>query len=436
MSPMITFGVMAVILIAGIFSGSMVALAMGLVAALSMAFFLGVPNLAGIGPSLWGTSYSFILTCIPLFILMGCLLSESGASKRLFDALFLLLRRLPGGLMLSVLLGGGVLGAATGSAVADTATIGVVAYPEMSRRGYHRGLSAAAIAVGGTVGILMPPSIIMIIFGGITMTSIGHLFIGGIVPAILMVTLLMISVMIMVKINPALVPPVESARTPLKEDLLTFVRVIPVILLIVFVLGSIYVGLATPTEVASIGALIALVLSFVYRGFSRKMLRDALRTTVKLSSFIIFIVCASSLVMYSVTYLNVIPMLTEKIVAAELSPYLLIGLTFAAIILLGCIIETMSLTVLMVPILFPLITSLGFHPVYFGVMFVICIQISLVTPPVGLCLYTVQGIAKEVPVISIAKSSIPFIIAQVAVLVICTIFPELVLWLPGTMLTR
>ena len=187
---------------------------------------------------------------------------------------------------------------------------------------------------------------------------------------------------------------------------------------------------------ASIGALIALLLSFVYRGFSRKMLRDALRSTVKLSSFIIFIVCASSMVMYSVTYLNVIPMLTEKIVAAGLSPYLLIGLTFVAIILLGCIIETMSLTVLMVPILFPLITSLGFHPVYFGVMFVICIQISLVTPPVGLCLYTVQGIAKEVPIIKIAKSSIPFISAQVAVLIICTAFPQLVLWLPSTMLAR
>jgi len=338
--------------------------------------------------------------------------------------------------MLSVLVGGGVLGAATGSAVADTATIGIVAYPEMSRRGYNRAMGAAAIAVGGTVGILMPPSIIMIVYGGITMTSIGHLFIGGILPAILMVALLMISAMIRVKVNPDLVPPIERVRIPLKEGVMTVLRVIPLILLIAFVLGSIYGGLATPTEVASLGALGALVLSFVYRGFSRKMLREALRSTVILTSFIVFIVCASSMIMYSITYLNVIPIITQKIVAAGLSPYFLLGLIYFVLILLGCIIETLSLTVLMIPILFPLVTSFGFHPVYFGVMFVICIQIGLVTPPVGMCLYTVKGIAKDVPIMQIGKASIPFLVAQVATLVICTVFPQVVLWLPGTMLAR
>lgn len=282
------FLLMIGILIVGLFSGSMIWSVMGIVSFVGLFWFLPVQSLEVMAWVTWSTPYNFLLVCLPLFLLLGNLISETGVSKFLFDGFTPFLARFRGGLLHSILAGAGVFAAASGAATADTAAMTAVAYKEMVRRGYDKKLTAAAIAAGGSVDILIPPSINMVIYSWITGESLGKLFLGGMIPGIIMVLSMMSAAGIVVTVNPAKAPK-EQVKVPLKEKMFSILNMLPFICLAAIVLGSIYTGIATPTEAAGIGVFLMVIYSIAYRRFNIRILRKALVSTVRTTSSIMMI---------------------------------------------------------------------------------------------------------------------------------------------------
>lgn len=432
MDPIIIFVIMMAVLFIGLLTGSRVSLSMGLVALVSLGVLVPRPMLATIADSFWGMAFSYILVCLPLFILMGNLMSNTGLSKYIFDFFSVWLQRLPGGCVHGVLAGTGLFGAATGSAVADTAALSVIAYPELKKRGYDINLSTGALAAGGTVGILMPPSTVMIWYAFFTGTSLGRLFMGGVIPAIIMVVSFVLVTVLVVKRNPSLAP--REIGVPFREKIAVTIRFIPVFIVIASVLTMIYTGVATPTEVSGVGVSLVIILALLYRRLNLNTLIHSLRETISTSSAFLFIVACGLSFVFVLHYYDITGLIVRAIISLEINPYLVMAGIYLVLILFGCIIEPISIIIMTVPILYPVIVALGFDPIWFGVAYTVLLQIAGITPPIGLNLYIVTTVCPGSSIEGIAKGALPYLVVMIALLGIYTVFPKIVLFLPETMM--
>jgi len=399
--------------------------------------FAGMVLLKGLMPALnllGGNPYSqvasFVLCAVPLFILMGQFAFYSGISRNLFDAAYKIMSRLPGGLALAAMAACTAFAACTGSSVASAATMGTIAYPEMKRYNYSPRLATATIAAGGTLGILIPPSTIFVILGIITETNIGALLIAGIFPGLLLSSLFILLIFGMCKRNPALGPAGKKAFS-WKEKFQSLAGVWGMIVLFVAVVGGLYIGVFSPSEAGCIGAFGAFVLALVKR-IKLPAFLATLRESAQITCYILFILIGASIFNIFLGIAGVPAALTNWIINLPVSP---VGIVVAMLILyipLGMFLDTLGMILLTVPIFFPVIVQLGFDPIWFGVLICMTAELGMVTPPVAINVYIVQGVTK-VRMEEIFRGIVPFIIVYLIAIGLIVAFPEIGLFLPRTM---
>ncbi|CAM3431554.1 TRAP transporter large permease [Halomonas lysinitropha] len=412
--------------------GIHVAVAIFTIATLGTLMYLGTPLLYSFGDTLWGTLNDFILTAIPLFILLGELLLRSGITERMYSALSVWLDRMPGGLLHTNIGASSVFAAMSGSSVATAATIGTVALPAFAERGYSERLALGTLAAGATLGILIPPSINMIIYGAITNTSIGKLFIAGILPGVALAGAFMLTIMAFSLLRPGLVGQ-ASERSTFRERLASLVDLLPPAFVFAIVIGSIYSGWATPTEAAALGVIAALGLAAWNRKLTWKMLHECFLSMARTTAMIMLIIVAAFFLNYIVGILGIPHTLTQWVADLGLSP---LGLILALVIfylVLGCFLETLSMMIATVPIVVPMVVQFGFDPVWFGIFLVIMMEISLITPPIGMNLYVVQGVRGRGSITDVMVGSLPFLAIMLLFVLLIILWPGLVMWLPEAM---
>jgi tripartite ATP-independent transporter DctM subunit len=378
------------------------------------------------------TMVDFILITVPLFIFMAEVIFAAGFSKEMFNAFERWLGRLPGGLGLASIGTCSLFSAVCGSSWVTAATIGKMAVPEMLNRGYDSGLASGTLAAGGTLGLLIPPSLAFIIYGFMSDISIGKLFMAGVVPGIILSLFFALVIIIQVKLFPSMTTPVEKSMW--KEKFRALLSIWPVLVVALVVLGSIYMGMATPSEAAAIGSLLALLLSVVHRRVDLKGYFNALIRTVYTTGFIFLLLIGAKIFSFFLSDQGVPDALAE-ICQSLGSPYYVLISVFVLLAIMGMVMEGMSMTVLLTPVFVPILKTLGFDPIWFGVVFVLFIETALITPPVGINCYIIRDITVPygVGLDKIFKGILPFLFGLIATIVVVTIFPDLALWLPGTM---
>ena len=406
-----------------------VGVAMGLVGIGGFAAVTGFkPALNLLAQSPIRTVTDFNLTLIPFFILMGVIATNTGLSRELFRSGKAWFGGFKGGTALSVVGTCAGFAAICGSSVATAATMTKVALPELRRSGYDDDISTGVIAAGGTLGILIPPSVVLAIYGFITEQDIGQLFIAGIVPGLLAVVMQMLTLRYVYgKRLPA------GGQFRLGEALASLKSVWAILLLFVAIIGSIYAGLTTATEAAAIGSVLTAVIGFARRRLDFKLLSqclvEALRTSVSIYTILIGAMLFSYFLAVTRTPQNV----TSWLLDLGLGSYGTLSLILLFFVLMGCILDAMAMIILLVPIVFPVITQLGFDPIWFGVIIVMTVELGLITPPVGMNVFVINTIARDTSIVTIFKGVFPFVLADLVRLVLLVMFPILVLFLPGTM---
>ncbi|MCS2608134.1 TRAP transporter large permease [Halomonas dongshanensis] len=413
--------------------GVHVAVAIFLASALGALVYLSPAMLGTFGTQLWAVMNDFLLTAIPLFILLGELLLRCGVTQRMYNGLSVLLGRLPGGLLHTNIGASGLFAAVSGSSVATAATIATVALPEFKQRGFNERLVLGSIAAGATLGILIPPSVNLIIYGALTGTSVGRLFAAGLIPGLLLVTLFMLAIAIICTLFPNLAGTLQD-KSPLKVRLTSLQHLIPPLLVFGVVMGSIYLGWATPTEAAALGVLMALGLAVWNRALTMTMLHAAFLSTVRTTAMILLIIIAAFFLKFVVGVLGVPQALTRFVASMELSVlgFLLVLVVFYLI--LGCFIETLSMMVGTIPIVFPIVMFMGIDPVWFGIFLVLMMELALITPPIGMNLFVVQGVRRTGSVIDVYWGIIPFVAVLLFATALIITFPSIVTWLPYRLL--
>ncbi|WP_249975511.1 TRAP transporter large permease [Vreelandella olivaria] len=426
---LIGFAIMLGLMILGVH----VAVAIFLASALGTLVYLSPAMLGTFGTQLWAVMNDFLLTAIPLFILLGELLLRCGVTQRMYTGLSVLLGRLPGGLLHTNIGASGLFAAVSGSSVATAATIATVALPEFKERGFNERLVLGSIAAGATLGILIPPSVNLIIYGALTGTSVGRLFAAGLVPGLLLVTLFMLAIAIICTLFPNLAGTIQE-KASLKVKLTSLKHLIPPLLVFGVVMGSIYLGWATPTEAAALGVLMALGLAVWNRALSVTMLHEAFLSTVRTTAMILLIIVAAFFLKFVVGVLGVPQALTSFVASMELSVlgFLLVLVVFYLI--LGCFIETLSMMVGTIPIVFPIVMFMGIDPVWFGIFLVLMMELALITPPIGMNLFVVQGVRRSGSVIDVYWGIIPFVAVLLFATALIIAFPGIVTWLPYRLL--
>jgi len=412
-----------------LFIGMPVAGGLGIAAIIGGIIFLGKFGIAAYVP--WEVGDSFVLTAIPLFIFMGEVLLRSGLSIRLYDGAAAVLGRLPGGLLHANIGSCAIFAAISGSSLATAATIGTVALPELEKRGYENKIACGSLAAGGTLGILIPPSISMIIIGAMTEQSIAKLFIAGVFPGIMLVGLFISYIVVRVIIQPQLAPRFETI--PLKRRALNIIRMWPVMVIMLFVLGGIYLGVTTPTEAAAVGAFMAMVFALIYRKLNWLTLKASMLGAVKITAMLLFIIVGAMILSGMLGLLKVPFKMVAWVASLPFPPLaILIGI-YIMYLFLGCFLDGLALVVLTVPIVFPIIRELGFDTVWFAVALVILVECCLLTPPVGTNVYVIHGLRPGRPMSEVILGAMPFFFMMLVGLAIITAFPIIATWLPGTM---
>jgi len=414
-------------------SGAALGAALGLTGLLLLHFFAnGATSLAV--NAIWNVFNSFTLSAIPLFILLGEILLHSGISQRAYTAFKPVFARVPGGLLHTNIAVCALFGAVSGSSLSTAAAVGSVAYPEMVKRGYDKAAVVGSLAGGGTLGLLIPPSLSFLIYGALTETSIGKLFIAGIVPGLMVTGLFMAYILFACLRNPALYPK-DDTRTPLLAILAGMLQIWPVVALIVAIIGSIAFGFATPTESAGVGVVVAAVIAFVWGDLTPRKLVDSLMRSVLLFSSIGFVVLGATVLSQSASVLGVPQALLESVLAGGLDKYTVLAIVVVVYLVLGCFFDGLSLMVMTLPIVFPLMTQLGFDPIWFGVIITILIEIGQITPPVGLNLSVLTVLTKgEVSLGRAAQAATPYWVMLLLAIGILTLFPPIATFLPGLLM--
>ena len=389
----------------------------------------GVTSLKGIGLITWGSMNSFTLTAIPLFVLMAELMQRSGLSFRIYRGLAKVVSRLPGGLLQTNIVGCALFASISGSSVATAASIGGVALPQLVQRNYDRRLSAGSLAAGGTLGILLPPSIAMIIYGSFTETSVAKLFMAGVVPGLMLTGMFMLYIGIRALWGGVM--PRDSAGTD-GGVLMALADIVPFALLISGIMGSIYAGVATPTEAASGGCLFALLLCLFWGELSWRQFVDAMHRTVQIVGNLLFIIYSAYIYAYAIGVAGVGESVTAWLVGLNLSHFEFFGALFVLYTVLGCLVESIGMIVITVPLLYPVLAKYGIDPIWFGVILVMYVELGQISPPIGINLFVIQSIW-DGELGDVVMGTIPFHIIMFALLFLLTVFPQLALWLPAHM---
>jgi C4-dicarboxylate transporter, DctM subunit len=409
-----------------------IAAAMAIVGLAGTTWLSGWPvALATLRQAPFERATSYTLVVIPLFVLMGYLAARAGLSQNLFHAANVWLGHWRGGLAMATVGACAGFAAICGSSVATGATMCSVALPEMRRYRYADSLSAGSIAAGGTLGVLIPPSIILVIYGIMTEQSIGKLLMAGILPGLVLTVLFILAIAVMTALDPALGAPGPRARW--RERVLAVRDVWEVVVLFLIVIGGIYVGLATPAESAAFGAVGALLFGVAKRSLTWRGLIGALEETVRTTAMVFFIIIGAQLFGFFMA-LSQMPMrLAAWLSAMQVAPVIVLWTIIVTYIVLGALMDELAMILLTVPIFFPVITAIGYDPIWFGVIIVVVVQIGLIAPPVGLNVFVIGGMARDVPLHVIYRGIMPFLAAQIVLLVLLTLWPGMALLLPSTM---
>jgi C4-dicarboxylate transporter, DctM subunit len=391
----------------------------------------GLTALNGLGLMSWGSMNTFALTAVPLFMFMADILSVSGLSNRIYNGLAKLVAPLPGGLLQTNIAGCAIFASVSGSSIATAASIGGVALPQLTSRNYNRALAAGSLAAGGTLGILIPPSFPMIIYGTFTETSVPKLFIAGVIPGLIMTVLFMIYIGVHALIVPGVAPREQGARN-MREVLRAFADIAPFVVLIAGTLGGLYFGVVTTTEAAVIGCFLSIFLGAVFGELTVKKLIEAMHSTVNFTGNILFLIFAAYVFSYAISFAGIGEKLTEFIVGMKLTTLQFYLVLFALFTVLGCLIESLGMIVITVPLLFPILGRYGIDPILFGVVLVIYIELGQISPPIGINLFVIQSIW-DGKLSEVVLGTIPFHLIMFVVLAMVIFWPELALWLPAHM---
>ena len=432
MSPLIIGVVGFILLVVLIFMRMPIAVAMGAIGVVGMAYILGPHaglNLLKTAPYASIARYGF--SVVPLFILMGNFCFHAGVSRDLYYTVNKWLGQFRGGLAMATVAACAGFAAVSGSSLATAATMGTVALPEMKKYKYDPALATGAIAAGGTLGILIPPSVVLVIYGILTEQSIGKLFLAGFIPGILEAFFYIITISIICKRNPLLGP--SGARTSLREKVVSLKDTWMILVLFLVVIGGIYMGIFSPSEAAGIGAGGALGLALLRRRLSRQGFTASLLETVKATSMIFTILIGAMLLGYFMAVTRLPFELAGVVGGLEVNRYIILGAILAVYIFLGCMMIPMAMIILTIPIVFPLVIDQGFDPIWFGIITVRIFEIAQITPPVGMNVFVISGVAKDVPMGTIYRGIIPFLIADIFHLTLLVVFPQLALFLPSLM---
>jgi C4-dicarboxylate transporter DctM subunit len=432
MSDLLNFLPFFVLLLVLLATGTPVAVATALAAAVGAIMFLGKGALSQLGVLLFAQASNFVLLMVPLFILMGEALGATRIGRDLFTAAQIWLRRVPGALPIGTIFSCAGFAAVCGSSPVTAATIGSVAVPEMIRKGYAAKLAFGVTAAGGTLGIMIPPSISFILYGIITETSIGALFMAGIGPGLMLVTLLSLTVFYLIWRNPELAPP-RAAIIDTSERWTSLRSVLPVTLLIVAVLGSIYTGIATATEAAAVGALGALLIAFLLGSLKREVMNRILDNTARTTAMFILLVATGLFSAFVLSRLGIPQATAQAITGLDVAPWVVMLAINGMLLILGMFLDPMSILVIVVPILFPAVVQLGYDPVWFGVMVTLQIEIAAISPPVGFNLFVLRTVVANARMADIIRGGLIFIAPMLIGIAMLMIFPEIALFLPRMM---
>lgn len=371
------------------------------------------------------------LTVVPLFVLMGQIAFHSGISKRLFDAAYIFLGNQPGGLAIATVGACAGFAAICGSTNATAATMGAVTLPEMKRFNYRPELATGVVAAGGSLGILIPPSVIFIVYGVMTQQSIGELFVAGILPGIILTSLFIAAIAIWCRLVPDLGP--AGPGTTIRQKIAALSGLVETLLLFAMVMGGLFMGIFTPTEAGAVGAVGTLALSLIKRQLTWKGFVESLMETTRISCMILLIVAGATVFGHFLAITRIPFDIALWISSLSLPSWTIILLILLIYFIGGCFIDALALIMLTVPIFYPVILTLGYDPVWFGVVIVLVTQIGVITPPVGVNVYVVSGVARDVPLETIFKGVLPLLLAMVIAVLILIPFPQIALWLPGLM---
>ncbi|GEM89324.1 MULTISPECIES: TRAP transporter large permease subunit [Oceanithermus] len=400
------------------------------VALVSIDLFTSTPPLRLLGNIAWNATDSWALVALPLFIFMGELLLRTRISERMFDGLAPWLAWLPGRLLHTNVVASTIFAAVSGSSAATAATIGKINIPELRKRGYDDDLILGSLAGAGTLGFLIPPSLVMIIYGVLAEVSIGKLFIAGVIPGLLLAGGFMLYLVYAGLRWPEKAP--GGDRYTWGDRFVGLVNLVPVTLLILLVLGSIYMGFATPTESAAIGVLGAFLLALAYRSLTLESFKQAVLGSVRTTSMIGLIIAGASLLSTAMGFMGIPTALAAWIASLGLSKYLLVVVIALFYVVLGFFLDGISMIVITLPITLPLVTQAGFSPLWFGIFLVLMVEAAQITPPVGFNLFVIQGVARA-PILRVARAALPFFVILMGLAALITVWPEVVLFLPQLM---
>jgi C4-dicarboxylate transporter DctM subunit len=412
-------------------AGQWTAFALGICGVLVLYLSKGLLGLTALSSVVWNNANSYILIAVPMFLLMGEIILRSGVSSYFYRGVVVLMGRLPGGLLHANIASCAVFSAVSGSSVATAATVGTVAIPEMLSRGYEPRTVFGSLAAGGTLGILIPPSIVMVLYGALVEESIARLFMAGVVPGLLMAGIFMVFIAVLLLLKPSYAPPREAGSG--KSRVAEAAHVFPVLGLLVVVLGSIYSGIATPTEASALGAAGAIVLAVGYGSFTRRVFTESLMATVKTTCMVALIIICAQILSTALTYSGVSRTVSEWVMGLGLGKWQFFVALVVLYLVLGCFVDGVSMIYMTLPVLLPVVKAFGFDLIWFGVILTVLIELGQITPPVGLNLFTIHAISGGAKFSEVAAGSTPYVALMLLVILMLCLWPEIALWLPTTM---
>ncbi|MCR9088646.1 MAG: TRAP transporter large permease [Rhodobacteraceae bacterium] len=409
-----------------LFIGLHIATSLFLVAALGAWIFFGDTMIRPFGTMMWGTLNNFLLVAIPLFVFMGEILVRGGVTERMYRALADWTKPLPGGLLHTNIAASTVFASISGSSVATAATIGTVAFPTFRRQNYAEAWVAGSVASGATLGILIPPSINLIIYGAVTNTSIGALFTAGILPGIILASAFMGVIMIACLINPSIAGRPERIA-PWRDRRRRLVDLVPPLVIFILVMGSIYLGFATPTEAAGVGVMAAVALTAFYGTLNLKMLREAMLSAVTTTGMTLLILIAAFYLNFILGVLGVPAQVSGFVSSFDVEPVMMILLLVLLYMVLGCFLDALAMMIATIPIILPIVTLIGYDSIWFGIFLVLMCELALITPPVGMNLYVTQSVRGRGDVGTVIVGVLPFVLCILIVVALITVFPGILI---------
>jgi C4-dicarboxylate transporter, DctM subunit len=428
-----TIGIIGiVVLVVLLYSKMPVGFAMGFLGLIGFSYVVNFD--AGLNllvRDVWDVFSSYNLTVIPLFVFMGQIAFHAGISRRLYDSAYVVLGHRRGGLAMTTVGACAGFSAICGSTNATAATMATVALPEMKRYGYDMGLATGTVAAAGSLGILIPPSVIFIVYGILTEQSIGKLFAAGILPGILLCFLFLLTIHLRVMKNPSLAPP--GPKSSIREKFRSFAGILETLVLFALVMGGIFFGLFTPTEAAAIGAFMTLLIAIIRRQLYWKEFVQSVADTTKISCMIMVIVTGAVIFGHFMAITRIPYILADYVSTLPLPPHAIIGVIILVYLIGGCFMDALAMIMLTIPIFFPVVQTLGFDPIWFGVVIVLITEMGVITPPVGINVYVVYGVARDVPLEKIFRGVYPMLISLLVCNLLLILFPKIALWLPSLM---